>query len=266
MRFATPSSSQRSTLLLVVAASLFHANNTWAFVPLRNSVHQSRSWSPASGFVNNNQQKQPWNFQKELPPSAGALTTLSTISASSTSAAAAVPLSTDAPKPMSKLAKILTKIGMISYITTVAIGFITSLSIIKLLGYAGIPEIRRQKWALSTGQFVARWALRIFPFCKLDVIVDPDDKGRTDPEPAIWVCNHTSMLDVFLLLASDRRMRGGKKRPIKVVYVSTNIRNCLFVFVAVLRVVVCWCSSEEKRLFYNIVCFSVSDAFFLQMF
>lgn len=227
MRFATPSITQRATLLLVVA-TLFHASNysTSAFVPLRN-VHQANTIRPlvkpasiGGGFVSSNTNKlnnnQPWNFRKDLPPSAVALTNLSTAASSTVSAST--------PKPMRKFTKTITKIGMVAYIATVALGFMTSLSIIKLLGYAGVPEVKRQKWALSTGQFVARWALRIFPFCKLEVIAPPeDDEGRSNPEPAIWVCNHTSMLDIFLLLASDRKMRGRKKRPIKVVYVSTNV-------------------------------------------
>lgn len=123
---------------------------------------------------------------------------------------------------MSEWTKKLTKVGMIAFIATVALGLITSLSVIKLLGYFGVSDVRRQRWALSTGQLCARWALRLFPFCKVDVIVDKDAEYMKNPEPAIWVCNHMSMLDVFLLLASDLKMRGGRKRPIKAVYVS----NC----------------------------------------
>lgn len=144
-----------------------------------------------------------------------AATALSTTASSTTAVA-----SSSNPKTMSNFAKKVTKIGMILFITTVALGLITSLSVIKFLGYLGIPETRRQRWALSTGQFIARWALRFIPFVKVDVIVDKDDEYRKHPQPAIWVCNHMSMLDVFILLASDLRMRGNKKRPIKVVYVS----------------------------------------------
>lgn len=43
-------------------------------------------------------------------------------------------------------------------------------------------------------------------------------KGNNEPEPTIWVCNHTSMLDVFILLASDHKLRGKNRRPIKIVY------------------------------------------------
>jgi len=37
-------------------------------------------------------------------------------------------------------------------------------------------------------------------------------------EPAIWVCNHVSALDVFILMAADKRLRKDGKRPIKIVY------------------------------------------------
>lgn len=69
--------------------------------------------------------------------------------------------------------------------------------------------------SLATGQFCARWLLRFIPFCKLETTpyLDPN------PQPAIWVCNHASSLDVFILLAADLRLRGTRKRPIKIVYV-----------------------------------------------
>ena len=86
-----------------------------------------------------------------------------------------------------------------------------------------ISKKRKEYWALLTGQFCSRWLLRLIPFCRLSVKTDFEnaktgEKG-SEPEPAIWVCNHTSMLDVFLLMATDKRMRGKHgRRPIKVVY------------------------------------------------
>jgi len=168
-----------------------------AFVPLR------RGAANTFGAVSFSQPRAP-QWRVASPP----------VSALSTTASAVTP---PAP-PMSNFAKKLTKIGMIGFITTVALGLISSLSVIKLLGYLGVSEVRRQRLALSTGQFCARWALRLFPFCKLEVIVDKNAEHIKNPEPAIWVCNHMSMLDVFLLLAADKKMRGRKKRPIKVVY------------------------------------------------
>lgn len=43
-------------------------------------------------------------------------------------------------------------------------------------------------------------------------------ESESEPEPAIWVCNHTSMLDIFFLLAKDKKLRGENKRPIKIIY------------------------------------------------
>ena len=128
----------------------------------------------------------------------------------------------DQTTTMSKWGRKVTKAGMIAFITTVAMGLITSLSGIKLLGHLGIGSTKkRQKWALSIGQFWARWALRIFPFCNIEVIADQDDDYWKNPEPCVWCSNHMSMLDVFVLLASDLRMRGKSKRPMKIVYVSS---------------------------------------------
>lgn len=60
--------------------------------------------------------------------------------------------------------------------------------------------------------------MRLFPFAKKTVVVDADDEQVTNPEPSIWVCNHISMLDLFFALALDNRMRGGSRRPIKLLY------------------------------------------------
>ena len=50
----------------------------------------------------------------------------------------------------------------------------------------------------------------------LEVIPYVDD----NPSPTIWVSNHVSMLDTFVFLASDEKLRGKNRRPIKVIYVS----------------------------------------------
>jgi 1-acyl-sn-glycerol-3-phosphate acyltransferase len=78
-----------------------------------------------------------------------------------------------------------------------------------------ISTQRKEKASLRTGQFCSRWLMRIIPFAKVKVLTD--EEGG-DPEPSIWVCNHTSMLDIFFLLATDKKLRGKKKRPIKIVY------------------------------------------------
>jgi 1-acyl-sn-glycerol-3-phosphate acyltransferase len=60
--------------------------------------------------------------------------------------------------------------------------------------------------------------MRIFPFASKTVLVDEDDEQVKNPEPSIWVCNHISMLDLFFVLALDKKMRGKKRRPIKLLY------------------------------------------------
>lgn len=84
-----------------------------------------------------------------------------------------------------------------------------------------ISKVTMHIWALKSAEFCARWLLRIVPFVRLDAIVDPEmlaENNRNPPQPAIWCSNHQSMLDVFLLLAADLRLRGKYKRPIQVVY------------------------------------------------
>jgi hypothetical protein len=78
-----------------------------------------------------------------------------------------------------------------------------------------ISKVRKEQWALRSGQFCARWMMRLIPFCKITTTPYQDP----NPEPSIWVCNHTSQLDVFILLAADLKLRGKNKRPIKIVYV-----------------------------------------------
>jgi len=68
--------------------------------------------------------------------------------------------------------------------------------------------------ALRAGQFCARWLLRLIPFCTVKTIPYHDP----NPEPSIWVCNHVSALDIFMLLGKDLKLRGRNKRPMKIVY------------------------------------------------
>jgi 1-acyl-sn-glycerol-3-phosphate acyltransferase len=78
-----------------------------------------------------------------------------------------------------------------------------------------------EQWALDVGQFCARWLLYIMPFVNMKVHSDAVDESNP-PEPSIWVCNHTSMLDTFIFLASDLQLRGSNKHPIKAIYVSSS--------------------------------------------
>jgi len=109
----------------------------------------------------------------------------------------------------------IVKAGMIAYIASMCVVLPLTLLPQRLLYKAKLlDKVKSERLALSTGQFCARWMLRLFPFCKVQASgpLDPD------PQPSVWVCNHTSMLDVFLLMAADKKLRGKKKRPIKIVY------------------------------------------------
>lgn len=81
---------------------------------------------------------------------------------------------------------------------------------------------QKEHYALVTAAFCARWLLRIFPFCDLSVtpcyVAPSSSTSPETPVPTVWVCNHLSFLDVFLLLAADKRLRGRNRRPIKIVY------------------------------------------------
>jgi hypothetical protein len=203
----------QGALAVIFSVALF-TQPTSGFVPVSLTAPAAPSlFTPRCRDSNSATSRLP-NFTGEWATS----TTLWTTTSS------AVPAPTNgAPQQMSKLARNLTKVAMVAYIAVVAISLVCSLSIIRLFGLFGVPERRRQIWALKTGQRCARYALRLIPFCNVKVIVDKADENRRNPEPSIWVCNHTSMLDVFLLLASDKRMRGFKRRPIKVVYVSPDL-------------------------------------------
>jgi 1-acyl-sn-glycerol-3-phosphate acyltransferase len=116
---------------------------------------------------------------------------------------------------ISPLVAVLTKVGMLSFIACVCLALPVTLYPQKVLYRLGvISKRRKERWALSTGQFCSRNLLRLIPFCTLETIGAHD----ANPQPAIWVCNHTSALDVFLLMAADRKLRGRKRRPIKIVY------------------------------------------------
>ena len=105
---------------------------------------------------------------------------------------------------------------MMTYIASMCVALPIALFPPFLLQRLGlISKKRQEQLSLSAGQFCARWLLRLIPFCKIHGI----PHKQKDPEPSIWVCNHSSMLDVFMLLAADKALRGKEKRPIKIVYV-----------------------------------------------
>jgi 1-acyl-sn-glycerol-3-phosphate acyltransferase len=107
---------------------------------------------------------------------------------------------------------------MISYIVSMCIALPLTLAPIWILSKTQlVHKTQTEIWAHDVGQACARWLLTIMPFCEITVVTDHQESGD---EPTIWVCNHTSMLDTFILLASDFYLRGPNKRPIKAIYVS----------------------------------------------
>lgn len=103
---------------------------------------------------------------------------------------------------------------MMAFIAAMCIALPVTLLPQRAVYKAGLmSKTRKEKSALRTAQFCARWLIRLIPFCALTTIA-----AKHEPTPSIWVCNHTSMLDIFLLLATDKKLRGRKRRPIKIVY------------------------------------------------
>jgi len=118
---------------------------------------------------------------------------------------------------ISKLSATLSKIGMMAFLASMCLALPIALFPPYLLHRLKIISlVKQQNMALANGQFCARWLLRLIPFCNLSCISSPEKE--TDPQPSVWVCNHTSALDVFMILAGDHKMRGRKRRPIKIVY------------------------------------------------
>jgi len=110
---------------------------------------------------------------------------------------------------------LITKTTMLTFIASMCLALPLALMPISILHDAKvINRTQRERLSLDAGQFVSKWLLWMLPFARVSIVSDPED----DPEPSIYVCNHTSMLDVFFLLAFDEQLRGKKKRPIKSVY------------------------------------------------
>eukprot|EP00934_Nitzschia_sp_Nitz4_P006928 Nitzschia sp. Nitz4//scaffold55_size114948//1916//3196//NITZ4_003877-RA/size114948-snap-gene-0.139-mRNA-1//1//CDS//3329554458//6918//frame0 len=123
--------------------------------------------------------------------------------------------SIQSPTP-TKFSAILTKTLMLAYLGGMSLSLpLAILPSLVLHRLCLISKVRKEHLCLSSGQFCARLLLFIFPFCRIAVHAVPN---ATSPQPSIWVCNHVSALDFFVLLASDLKLRGPNKRPIKIVY------------------------------------------------
>lgn len=112
----------------------------------------------------------------------------------------------------------ITKAGVMSFVASMCIALPVTLFPMQALYRAKIiTKQTKEQCSLRIGQFCSRWLMRILPFANIRVVRNKEEEGE-EPIPTIWVCNHTSMLDIFLLLAVDKRLRGKNKRPIKIIY------------------------------------------------
>lgn len=110
----------------------------------------------------------------------------------------------------------ITKLSMIVYIVSMCIALPVALAPTAFLRHSKVvSKTDEEIMSLRTGQRCARTLLNMMPFAKLNVISSEPDSV---PEPSIWCINHTSMLDVFLLLAADEDIRGRNRRPLKCIY------------------------------------------------
>jgi len=120
-------------------------------------------------------------------------------------------------RSISKLSALITKIGMMAFIVSMCLSLpIALFPPFLLYKLKLISQVQQQRMALTAGQFCARWLLRIIPFSTVKCYSSPEKE--INPQPCVWVCNHTSALDIFILLAKDKKLRGKNRRPIKIVY------------------------------------------------
>jgi 1-acyl-sn-glycerol-3-phosphate acyltransferase len=109
----------------------------------------------------------------------------------------------------------LTKFGMMTFIAGMCLSLPLSLLVPWFLHKIGVLDrVQKEKASLRMGQRTARTLMTLIPFIHVKV----EGTRPALPEPSVWVCNHSSMLDVFVLLAKDHLLRGTHRRPIKIVY------------------------------------------------
>ena len=109
----------------------------------------------------------------------------------------------------------LTRLGMIAFVAAMCLTLPLTLLPQRLAYRLGMmSENEKENLALNTGQLCARWCLKLIPFCRITGY----PYHQPNPPASIWVCNHASMLDIFILLAADKKLRGPTRRRIKIVY------------------------------------------------
>ena len=141
-------------------------------------------------------------------------------------------------KPIHPIKAKIIKAGMISYIASMCLALPAALLPVKVLHKARIlTTLQKELISCDLGCFCSKWIMRLIPFASVNVMSEnnvnvneinshenrhanrhENYKCSQTTEPTIWVCNHTSMLDIFFLLAKDKRLRGKNKRPIKIIY------------------------------------------------
>lgn len=127
--------------------------------------------------------------------------------------------SADTLQRLGKAKSAIVRTLMVSYIISMCVALpITLFPVYLMHKIKLINRVQKEKLSLQVGQFCSRWMMRLFPFASKRVIVDTQDESYTNPQPCIWVCNHISLLDIFFVLALDKRMRGKNRRPIKILY------------------------------------------------
>lgn len=110
-----------------------------------------------------------------------------------------------------KLKKTFRQFGMCLFIVAMCLALpLTLLPQQILYRLKLINETQLNNWAVPTAAFCSRWLMKLIPFCKLQVQHYGDIP--TIDEPRIWVCNHTSLLDVFLLLAAHSKLHMNGRR------------------------------------------------------
>jgi 1-acyl-sn-glycerol-3-phosphate acyltransferase len=130
-------------------------------------------------------------------------------------------------RQISAWSALVTKIGMVSFILLMCLMLpLTLLPQRLMFALRLISRNKLNRWAVLSSQWCARVAHGLLPFCRIETTTKVDNDNNNNiaappsppPEPAIWVCNHISMLDVFILLIVDQRLRGRSRRPIKIIY------------------------------------------------
>lgn len=210
-------------MLSLLVAILSTASTVNGFTPTTASTALSRTGKTANVGSHIHLRQNNAHERQNLSSRTRSLVLTSTkgadLNGSTVNGASSTLFSKNGSQGISKLSATLSKIGLMAFLASMCMALpIALFPPFLLYRLKIISQVKQQNMSLAIGQFCARWLLRLIPFCNLSCISSPEKE--TDPQPSVWVCNHTSALDIFMLLAADHKMRGKKRRPIKIVYVS----------------------------------------------